>query len=298
MKNINYLIIGIAGLMLASCANEEPAETVTGDLVNLNISLATTEIQSRGFADGKDADFLQYAVYEKDGNQYKKIIDKSEGQDFTENTNITLQLGKKRQYSVVFWVGVKTGSPYILSFENNGAEMTVDENAIKCNDSSLDAFYICKDLGEITGNADLRVDLTRPFAQINVGTDDYEIIEGQNASLVPTSSSIKIMGAPTKMNLLTGEMSEEKDLEFSMNSIKRDTEAFPKDKEIYNYLAMAYFLVEEKSSHDIEITFASDAMTKQRKVASVPMQRNRRTNIYGSILTSDQNITIEDKTGF
>ena len=49
-----------------------------------------------------------------------------------------------------------------------------------------------------------------------------------------------------------------------------------------NYLLVAA----DKTVVDIDFTYTDGSNAKTRTVGSVPVQRNYRTNIYGSILTS------------
>ena len=63
----------------------------------------------------------------------------------------------------------------------------------------------------------------------------------------------------------------------------------------YDYLAMNYLLMStDKQLVDLEFTVkAADGSTRTIPVTAVPVQRNYRTNIYGSLLTNSVNINVE-----
>ena len=300
MKLKNYLLLAGAALMMVSCANDDLKLGGKGEIANINISLTTPNLKTKGYDDGKSANLLQYAIYETSGEgvnkTYKYITEESE--EFTGSKNVQLQLVNGSSYTVIFWAASKPNgevatNPYTIDFE--GEKMTVDYTKVKANDANLDAFYGIVDLGVINGDGSVKVNLERPLAQINVGTNDYEALEELNSKKVPTESSMVVKNVPNEMNLLTGEVSGETEAKYALNTINKD-EKFP--KEGYTYLAMAYLLVGEKTNHDVTFNFKSEAGELSREVAQIPVQRNHRTNIYGSILTSNQNVLVEITPGF
>ena len=71
----------------------------------------------------------------------------------------------------------------------------------------------------------------------------------------------------------------------------------------YTYIGMNYLLVPaEKSLRDMEFTLYADGEenveTHVYNFNTVPVQRNYRTNIYGSLLTSSQSFNVEILPGF
>lgn len=294
MKKINYLLLGLGTLIMTGCSQDDIFGPNSGDYSTINVELTSAGLQTRGYADGSEIKKLQYAVYETTGETYKKVIDKSEGIEFNGTTNLSLQLANGVSYTVVFWAS-STENPYTLSLEDNDATITVDYDGVNCNDENLDAFYKTLDLGVINGDGEVKAELKRPFAQINVGTNDYSNV---SENYVPKKSSMIVKGAPNSLNLLTGLASGEQNVTFEMNDINRENNVYPKQAEGYEYLAMTYLLTGEKATHDITFNFQSEGGTLAREVNNVPVQQNHRTNIYGSLLTSNQNIIVEVTPGF
>ena len=116
MKKLNYLLLGAAGLMLASCAQEDlVGNTGNGDgTANVSLSLSTPKIGTRAFSDGTTAQKLQYAVYEvkgAEGSETYTLINK-EGYCSDEDEAVTeIQMKKTMNfklltdhtYRFVFW---------------------------------------------------------------------------------------------------------------------------------------------------------------------------------------------------
>lgn len=283
----------VAVMMIAtSCEKVDANIDTQQELSTITFNVGTPEIATRAYSDGSTATVLQYAVYNAAG----EILPSLTVNDGTINgkTTVQLQLTTGNKYSVIFWAAAP-GAPYTVDFADK--TMTVDYSKAVCNDENRDAFYAYHEF-TVTGAQTEPVELRRPFAQLNIGTADYE--DSKKAGYVPTHSSVKVSNVYTVLDLKGGIASKPTDVdlevEFKSAEIKRD-EAFPVAGN--EYLAMNYFLVKtEKEVVDIEFTYGTskdDPNAKMRKVGSVPVQRNYRTNIYGKLLTSEVDVNVEIK---
>ena len=295
MRKIIYSAMAVAMLATTSC-KDDLAESFVGEEATVEFNISTPEIGTR-YGEGTTATNLQYAVYEVQGegvNKKLSYLDKLTVTDATINgsTTIKLDLTTGETYAVIFWAAAP-GAPYTVDFED--MEMTVDYNGAKSNDESRDAFYKYHTF-TVSGAQTERIELRRPFAQLNIGTSDYAA--STDAGYTPTHSAVTVNDVYTVLNLATGDVDEatKKSASFAMADIKKN-EKFPVDG--YEYLAMNYFLVDDEKE-TVEVTFVygkSDDINeaKTRTVGSVPVQRNFRTNIYGKLLTSmvDINVTID-----
>lgn len=322
MKQTKFYLLAAAGLLLASCSNEENLVTPStdGEYANVTLNLSVPELQTRAYDDGGAANHLQYAVFTKEGKYiYDEELKDANGTPiaFSGKTSITLQLAKDYEYKVVLFAahkdsddsdGSEASGAYTVDFEaEGGPTMSVPYGSLKANDKNLDAFYTHLDIPKVEGDKQLNAELKRPFAQINVGTNDYDKYEKSSKAVVKTSS-IKISEAPKTLNLLDGTVSEEvqKDVVFESKAIasrKASTsdgiyEKYPKNG--YDYLAMAYVLVGENTNVDIEISYEIEPNigTAPIVVKNVPLKPNYRTNIYGHLLTGNYNLGVEVKPGF
>ena len=286
MKKILLSMMAATMIFATSCENELELGAAGEESV-VSFTIATPDMGSRAYSDGKTATVLQYAVYNAAGEELTDLtVTDGEIHDGSATVNLTLTTGNT--YSVIFWAAAPN-APYSVNFTNK--TMTVDYDDAVSNDESRDAFYKYHTF-TVNGAQTETIELKRPFAQLNIGTSDY--VDSEKAGYVPTQSAVTVKNVYSTLNLATGAVENEVAAEFGLADIKKD-ETFPVAG--YKYLAMNYVLV-PADQELTEVTFSyKDAFNneKTRTVGSVPVQRNYRTNIYGNILTSevDINVTID-----
>ena len=204
-------------IFATSCENELELGAA-GEEAMVSFTIATPDMGSRAYSDGTTATVLQYAVYDAAG----KILNDLTKTDATINgsTTVNLQLTTGNTYSVIFWAD-NENAPYTVNFANEleNASMTVDYNGVKSNNEELDAFYAVKEIN-VTGAQTETVYLKRPFAQLNIGTNDYKASE--EAGYVPTVSSVKVTSIYNTLNFFEGTVSGDAEVTFGYNNIKKD----------------------------------------------------------------------------
>ena len=273
-------------IFATSCENDLDLG-VAGETSVVSFTVNTPEM-SRAYSDGTTATVLQYAVYDAEGTILGNLTETNASIEGGSAT-VKLQLTTGNSYSVIFWAAAPD-APYYVDFENK--KMTVDYTGAVSNDETRDAFYKYHTF-TVNGAQTETIELRRPFAQLNIGTADYE--ESEDAGYVPTKSAVTVKNVYSTLYLWDGTVDKNTTVEanFGLADIKKD-ETFPVAG--YEYLAMNYLLVDaEKETVDVEFKYTNGSNEKTRTVGSVPVQRNYRTNIYGNILTSDVdiNVTIE-----
>ena len=147
---------------------------------------------------------------------------------------------------------------------------------------------------DVKGAVSQNITLKRPFAQLNIGTNDMEAAKTAGLKTDALQSSVKVSGIFKSMNLMTGEVSNSVDVTFGSNAIPK--EKFTVEGNEYDYLALNYLLVStDKGLVNCEFSYTDGATTDTRTIDNVPVQRNYRTNIFGSLLTGsvDFDITID-----
>lgn len=130
-------------------------------------------------------------------------------------------------------------------------------------------------------------ELRRPFAQINIGTDDFDAAAA--AGYTVSESTIGVATYKT-LNLLSGEVSDPVTATFVKKPIPTEDSKFSVNSKDYKYLSMSYVLV-PKDKETVDIAF--DYTLTNRTFTNVPVQRNYRTNIYGSLLTNTADFNVE-----
>ena len=294
-KNLIFSMFATATLLLAtSCQQDEVF--VDGNEATVTFEVGTPEIATRAFSLGEKATKLQYAVYDAEFN----YVDR-EGLhgtiDFNKQANVPLQLAAGKTYKVLFWAdayGNAQDAPYTVDFA--ALKMNVNYTGAVCNDESRDAFYNLVEVTVGQANETKEVTLRRPFAQLNIGTDDLDKLDGVSAA----KTQVKV-NVYNQLDLKTGFVttgSTATAQTFTLADRPAETEAFPVNG--YKYLAMNYLLVgKDKTVVDVEFSYGADAATaKTRTYTGIPVQPNYRTNIYGALLTQGIDFDVEIEPGY
>ena len=288
MKKLLLGMLAIVAMIATSCQQEVDLGVNAGETATVSFNVGTP---TRAYSDGATATVLQYAVYNADGEELTDLT-KSLANDNAEtinmSTTVNLQLVTGNTYAVIFWAAAPN-APYSVDFDSQ--TMTVDYTTAVSNDENRDAFYKYHTF-TVTGAQTETIELKRPFAQLNIGTNDYAA--ATSAGYTPETSWVTVKNIYTTLNLNSGAVADRVEVTFAESAIPT-TETFPVTG--YEYLAMNYLLVNERENIEVEFSYKdAEAVqgeeTKTRTVGSVPVQRNHRTNLYGSILTSDVAINV------
>ena len=280
MKKIFFGMLAIVAMIATSCQQETDLGVNVGETATVSFNVGTP---TRAYSDGTTATELEWAVYDANGVLLSEI---GGTKAINLSTTVELQLVTGNQYTVLFWAEA-ANAPY--EFDAATKTVTVDYTNATSSVEAYDAFYACHPF-TVNGAQTETVELKRPFAQLNIGTNDY--LAAANAGYTVTEAKVKT-SVYTTLNLANGEVDGEQTVEFGYAAVPT-TETFPVAG--YEYMAMNYLLVSaDKALVDVEFAYTNGTAEKVRTVGSVPVQRNYRTNIYGQLLTSDVdiNVTIE-----
>lgn len=309
MKNTTYLsLLAVAALAsLASCSSEDIPDVPAADDVETFTITMPSELGSRAFDSGLKATNLYVAVYPQGSTEAAIISNFKDGANPTAvktqgfngsslSTTVTIPLVKDMEYDVVFWAESYTDGaaddPY--SFDSASRSIKVDYSKMPLDSEEADAFYAqvsIKSAGTVHN-----VTLTRPFAQINVGTADLQ--QAAAAGKAVTKAGLTFSQLDNTFNLATSQASgSDENVTFPVTPLPASAD-YPFPVAGYDYLAMAYVLVgygtgDKASISDIALTLNDD--TKPfATYTNIPAQRNFRTNIYGALLTNPEvfNVTI------
>lgn len=290
---LSTFTIAAAALLVTSCNDEMDNGLKTGDEGTVTFTAQLpSEMGTRAFADGLTAKHLQYAVYEAGQSTPLKVFGDETtvvGEAEMDNLkkSVTLKLTSGKSYDVIFWADATTDSPY--TFNPASQEVSVDYSKVNNNSDNCDAFFK-KETITVSGNQSVDVKLTRPFAQVNIGTDDFDAAKASGLEVTQTEVVAKAFAT---LNLATGEVSDEADRTFTMKAIPTASDGEFPVAGGYKYLSMDYLLVgADKATVDVAFNYGGP---QSRTFTNVPVQRNYRTNIYGSLLTNttDFNVVIE-----
>ncbi len=305
MKNLFLSTLAVAASMtlMTACTSEDaPQMTPEGDAtVTLSVELPG-ELQSRTFGDGTTAKNLKIAVYVKDETTPLNVFKLSDGDVVDENNvftttmgddlkkSVQIQLASGKFYSVVCWADAPSS---IYTFDAAHQTVTADYSAVENNAESLDAFYYKTNFKVTKDGLNQYMRLQRPFAQLNVGAEDYDAAEA--AGITFDKSQVKV-AVPNVLNLIDGTVSGEANVTYALAGIP-EGETFPSSAApTARYISMSYLLAgTDKALVEVKFraTASASALNVDRTFSNIPVQRNYRTNIYGDLLTNLTNLKVE-----
>lgn len=292
MKKFFYCLMAATAAFAGSCTNEENVNTPQSDgTVSFQVSLPVN-LGTRAYGDGLTATTLHYYVYEKSKGDAAPVF-QGEAQFTNKNASFSVKLIASKTYSIAFWADAGTPSPYTY----NPTERTISVSYVgaTAQDEKRDAFYYyLPEVTVATVPTDL-IKLTRPFAQINVGTSDFD--DAVKSGWTISQSGLKVSGAGTKFNLTTGAVTAASDTDITFANAAIPTENFPDGTEtsIYKYLSMNYILIGKDATVDVKLTVTDGTTPKELSYTNIPVKKNYRTNIFGALLTNSTtfNVTID-----
>lgn len=312
MKLFNYSLLAVAAVTgLASCSNENEPIAPVGDGVMLTLQLSEGMATRGTFGDQDQVDLntLQWTVFEVNGEgagqTLTPVFSETKTGAFGHDNNrevVTLQLAKGKTYQVAFYA--ENDANDFVTY-NEGA-LKVDYSKANSNDNIYDAFIGKSKVFTVANGYAETINMNRPFAQLNWGTDDLKapaiqyLLERDMTYAVTVSS-----GLYTDMDILSGNVSGEVTAPVSFAPIAHEflpTNEFPVKKldsagkpdpnaEPYRLLCMNYLLTGD-GTINCQLDFAAVKGMTPVAVSNAPVKMNYRTNIYGSLLTAPANFNI------
>lgn len=316
MKRINYLLLGAAGLLLASCSQEEVTPPATGD-GNFNVTVKLPgDMATRAMSDGLTANTLKYAVY--DASDDMLVFQGQTGFNNSLETTVSMNLANGKSYKVAFFAQ----SPYsitqgVYNFDAANAQFTVNYDAMTNSGNNADDYdcfynlYTTQVIGTETEN--VTVILTRPVAQINWGADDFK--NGSDATALTHAfgangaylTATLTTQAYNTFSLLDNDVDTSAGLvDVNLANFTAPNAVFPVDVvdgvSPYDYVAMQMLLAPKTSTvYDLNLTIdnsknpnaGAEVVAYDVNVASAPVQANFRTNIYGTLLSDNIVFTVK-----
>ena len=312
MKKLNYLLLGLAGLTLASCSQDDLVGPAQGDgNFNITVKLPGNAYGTRALSDGKTAENLLIAVYDTQNDNAYIFEDQASFGPGELSTNVSMNLPSGKTYTIAFFAVSKAGMN-LYDFDAEGKLITVDYTTNYLSADNLKDAYDCFfNVGTYTisnTSTPTTVTLSRPVGQVNWGTSDLNKaaqaadVFGANGTNIVTN--ITVNNAYSQFDILTGEVTGDagsftiSGLASPASSTGSDKWAFPVQPSKYQYIAMQYLLAPQTSTvYDFTMNAdnsggASGEISNEVIVSSAPVQANYRTNIYGSLLTSSTEFTV------
>lgn len=309
MKKLIFssLILGSA-LALASCSADEPGMVKNDGPVTLTVQLPG-ELATR-FADGSEVNLLYYTVFQN-GNAL--VTDVLEWVNPANPLRVSLDLIPTQEYDVVFFacssdITTTLADGKVLStgygYNPETAELRVNYEAIAVNNEDFDAFYTKATVSTTTDTTN-PIELKRPFAQVNIGTNDLnkKIVTAYGLANYSTTFNIKPENLASGLSLLDGNYTpataktgSDYAVTLTVDGLSRLSDKFPVEN--YDYLDMVYLLVNDggaqallNAEFNVNIKDSEDPI-QTIDLSSLPAKANYQTNVYGSLLTQSKDFSV------
>ena len=281
-------IVTMVSMLLTTSCQQVEKPFSNGKESTVSFTVSTPEMATRAVGDGTTATKLYYGVYNENGQLIPAISKTDQPQTIQGTTNVELVLVNSDTYSIVFWAE-NSESVSTIDWDNK----TMTFNPTEANTEEYDAFYHYEGPFTVNGALNKEIKLTRPFAQLNIGTKDKTA--AANAGLVVTSTQVTISEAADQMDLFTSSVVESTESQvYGYTEIADlEDEDFPVSGN--EYLSMNYVLTaKDKQLVDVVFNYKNAAGKEYtRKYDRIPVQRNYRTNIYGALLTDEVDYEVE-----
>lgn len=295
-------MLGFAMAGLASCSNEVESTPSLPDGTPVTVSFTTTLPDALGTravtsGNGLSCNQLYYAVFESESG---KLVDSGTDADVFGNqltTTHSFSLITGREYDFIFFAS-NSAADNVYSISADKKMVMINSGNLKANNELYDAFFNQEIKLKITGNMSRNIELTRPFAQLNIGTTQADLTASAAAGfdLAQTQVQVPIYAG---FSLMDGSVVGEAETKtFALADVSGIDGDFPVAG--YDYIGLNYLLVDEKElvTVNFKAATAGGADSQEFTYANVPVQRNYRTNIYGNLLTSSFDYVIEINPAF
>ena len=291
-------------VLAIACAKEPVADN--GQQAGVSFEIENPVVISKA-GEGITATQLYYQVFTADGQLIAGLPAQSKTLTSLKTT-VTFQLVKDQTYKFIFWAQTPTAGYYSFAGTDDAKDIrtiTANYEGKEANDENFDAFFATESF-KVTGPVTKTVTLKRPFAQINIGTKDQLKAGDATAPAIDfggAKSSVTVKGVPTVFSPLAATpetmLTIPETVTFASAAIP--TGQLKVNETDYDYLAMNYvFAPAEGTVCDLSAEIVLTGREPiQLSSPTTPIQRNWRTNILGSLLTSsvDFDVVVDPSFG-
>ena len=325
MKKYFYSVL--AASMLFACSQEDIVDITKGEghqmtfKVELPANATSRTVGGVKIGAGTQADQLIYAMYEHGKNDVlvKGKVDDGEGDNNDGTFTVTVPMAKDIKYDLLFLAYNPSSSAFVINKTNpedtNLKELTFNP-AQTPNVDAYDAFVGRLSNQGISTASTPTVELKRPFAQVNAATTLKDLKDAAQLGATVKQSKLVIENVPNVYNVLSEEFVEPEtnkaNITFSAtpilvcdkfnNALEGEKPEYPNetievDGKTYYYLTLAYVLADKGSSnHEATFEFFRENDSKAvstLNIPNLPIQRNYRTNLVGSLVTKLQDFEVK-----
>lgn len=311
MKKILFSAAALLTMLFAASCQKEDFSGADGEIATVTLTVqAPASPVTKAFGDGANPDLrLDFGVFDENGEVLDALrqTDIAFGAPDSEgkrSTTIKVNLAKGKTYHFICWAQDKT-----LACYNHGDLKAITVDYSKDNAANVeirDAFYACVKSGIIQADYNQTITLTRPFGQLNVGSDDLKEAEKAGVDTTNLYVELRVTDCPNVLNADFAKQSYTVAGSVEAKFTKAICPATDDDPErinvelngtpkSYSWLSMNYIFTSVSKDDLKEVTFTlyeEDTPLDTYTEYNVPFQANWRTNLLGRLLTTDGKLTV------
>ncbi|MDO5497018.1 MAG: FimB/Mfa2 family fimbrial subunit, partial [Alistipes sp.] len=194
MKKFLLIAVAAFGMLMTACSKDEVAQPVVEEST-VTFTISAPELATRALGDGTTATQLSWAVYDENDTLLFQSSEVAVMSGLKATVEIPFVNGM--DYNILFWAEAPE-SPYSVDWAN--LKVGYKNQTLVSNSEKYDAFYCYfTELGEVTGPVTKTVELKRPFAQLNIITNDAA--EAAQSGVVVEDVKVVVEGAYTDFDL-------------------------------------------------------------------------------------------------
>lgn len=280
MKRFSTILLATAALLVAAVSCNKEGNEPEGKMAVLSYEVNLSEVATKAFGDGLTVDKLACAVYDGETLYANATVAKAEGK-----FAYTPSLYYGKTYTVVFFA------------YNDGAYTVNDgltEITRKENGEAADAFAY-KETVKINADGTLTIDgvasaqtasnhsvtLTRPFAQLNIGTESLDDMNNVDATAV----KVTLAEYAANYSALDG-ASGTTTVTYTSTVSDFSANKFTVNSKEYSLVSLNYLFAADNVTATIEVLRGEEVIRKIT-MGSVPLKANQKTNIYGNLVKGE-----------
>ena len=287
MKRFSTILLAMAAVVVAAVSCNKEGNEPEGKMAVLSYEVNLSEVATKAFGDGSTVDKLACAIYDDETLYANDKVDKADGK-FT----YTPSLYYGKTYTVVFF-----------AYKDGAYAVSDDLKAItrSSNGEAADAFTY-KETVKINADGTLTINgtaseqkasnhsvtLTRPFAQLNIGSAD---LTGMTKVTVTLSSCAASYSAQA------GAYAGSQDVTYSSTASEFSSSKFIVDGTEYSLVSLNYLFAGSNVTATIKV-YNGDTLIRTVTVDNVPLKANQKTNIYGNLVKGEVTFNVSISEGF
>lgn len=291
MKRFSTILLATAALLVAAVSCNKEGNEPEGKMAVLSYEVNLSEVATKAIGDGTTVDKLACAVYDGETLYAKATVAKADGK-FT----YTPSLYYGKTYTVVFFAyndEAYTVSDDLKTITRSGNGETADaftyKETVKIN---ADGTLTIDGAASVQTASNHSVTLTRPFAQLNIGTESLDDMNNVGATAV----KVTLDGCAANYSVLDG-ASGTTTVTYTSTVSDFSANKFTVNSKEYSLVSLNYLFAADNVTATIEV-LRGEEVIRTITIDSVPLKANQKTNIYGNLVKGKLTFNVSISEGF